>query len=241
MTKRTNVPKIIDVLLNKPSDETESEVKMKSISDEVISIEEARAALRCMRLCSFDEEEALESIDSLVCRIRKVGTAKLVEEIIEKRLTETQRHFVKEYWYLNKNTTQIARENGVSQANVYRTITRANETIKELITPLVMYHKDLATAEITPIYFDEIMRITSALKKDEIQLAGQLKNIRLSKAVTPEQAAQAVCITVNELEKIENGRKMPSAEILERYSKAFNVEINLKFINGKGRYEWKEA
>ena len=72
-------------------------------------------------------------------------------------------------------------------------------------------------------------------------MAGQLKNIRLSKAVTPEQAAQAVCITVNELEKIENGRKMPSAEILERYSKAFNVEINLKFINGKGRYEWKEA
>ena len=56
---------------------------MKSISDEVISIEEARAALRCMRLCSFDEEEALESIDRLVGRIRKVGTAKLVEEIIE--------------------------------------------------------------------------------------------------------------------------------------------------------------
>lgn len=214
---------------------------MKSISDEVISIEEARAALRCMRLCSFDEEEALESIDSLVCRIRKVGTAKLVEEIIEKRLTETQRLFVKEYWYSNKNTAQIARENGVSQANVYRTLTRANETIKELITPLVIYHNDLVSAEITPLYFNEIMKITSAFRTDKTRLGGQLKNIRLSKAVTPEQAAQAVCITVNELEKIENGRKMPSAEILERYSKAFNVEINLKFINGKGRYEWKEA
>lgn len=214
---------------------------MKSISDEVISIEEARAALRCMRLCSFDKEEALESIDSLVYRIRKVGTAKLVEEIIEKRLSETQRCFVKEYWYFNKNTAQIARESGVSQANVYRTITRANETIKELITPLVKYHKDLVSAEITPLYLGEIMEIASAFKKNETQLAGQLKNIRLSKAVTPEQAAQAVCITVNELEKIENGRKMPSAEILERYSKVFNVEINLKFINGKGRYEWKEA
>ncbi len=214
---------------------------MKNISDEVISIEEARAALRCMRLCSFDEEEALESVDSLVHRIRKVGTAKLVEEIIEKRLSETQRCFMKEYWYLNKNTAQIARENGVSQANVYRTIARASETIKELITPLVMYHKDLAMAEITPLYFDEIMKIASAFRKNDGQLSAQLKNIRLSKAVTPEQAAQAVCITVNELEKIENGKKMPSAEILERYSKAFGVEINLKFINGKGRYEWKEA
>ena len=214
---------------------------MKSISDEVISIEEARAALRCMRLCSFDEEEALESVDSLVHRIRKVGTAKLVEEIIEKRLSETQKLFVKEYWYLNKNTSQIARENGVSQANVYRTITRANETIKELITPLVMYHNDLASAEVTPLYLGEVIKTASALNKNGTQLAGQLKNIRLSKAVTPEQAAQAVCITVSELEKIENGKKMPSAEILERYSKAFGVEINLKFINGKGRYEWKEA
>ena len=199
---------------------------MKNISDEVISVEEARAALRCMRLCSFDETEALESVESLVHRIRKVGTARLVEEIIEKKLSETQKHFVKEFWFNEKNTAQIARENGVSQANVYRTISRANETIKELITPLVMYHNDLVITEIEPLYFSEIMNITSASERKGISLSEQLKVIRLSNAVTSEQLAKAVCITVGELEKIENGKKLPSLEILERYSRIFNVEIN---------------
>ncbi|MBO5420708.1 MAG: transcriptional regulator [Clostridia bacterium] len=214
---------------------------MKNISDEVISVEEARAALRCMRLCSFDETEALESVESLVHRIRKVGTARLVEEIIEKKLSETQKHFIKEFWFNEKNTAQIARENCVSQANVYRTISRANETIKEFITPLVMYHNDLVITEIEPLYFREIMNITSASERKGISLSEQLKYIRLSNAVTSEQLAKAVCITVGELEKIENGKKLPSLEILERYSRIFNVEINLKFINGKGRYEWKKA
>lgn len=214
---------------------------MKSISDEIISVEEARAALRCMRLCSFDEEEALESIDSLIHRIRKVGTAKLVEEIIEKRLSETQRHFVKEYWYLNKNTAQIARETGVSQANVYRTIARANETIKDFITPLVMYHTDLADVKIQPLYVEEIMKICSASNSRSEKLSDKLKNIRLSNAVTPEQLAKAVCITVKELDMIEKGRKMPSVDILERYSKVFGIEFDFKISKGKGRYEWKEV
>lgn len=213
---------------------------MKAISDEVISVEEARAALRCMRLCSFDEEEALESIESLIHRIRKVGTARLVEEIIEEKLSETQRKFVKEYWYEGKNTAQIARDNGVSQANVYRTIARANETIKELITPLVRYHTDLTEMKLQPIYVEEIMKISSAAKMKEVSLSQQLKNLRVSNAVTPEQLAKAVCITVSELEKLENGRGKVTVDLLERYSKVFGVEFNLKLINGKGRYEWKE-
>ena len=100
MTHRTNVLKIIDELLNIACGKMpEREERMKDISNEVISLEEARAALKCMRLCSFDENEALESIDSLVSRIRKVGTARLVEEIIENRLSDTQRRFMKEYWF----------------------------------------------------------------------------------------------------------------------------------------------
>ncbi|MEE1504356.1 MAG: hypothetical protein UGF89_08965, partial [Acutalibacteraceae bacterium] len=168
---------------------------MKNISDEVVSVEEARAALRCMRLCSFDEGEALESVESLIHRIRRVGTAKLVEEVIENRLSDTQRKFIKEYWYENKNTAQIARDNGVSQANVYRTITRANEAIKNFIMPLVMYHSDLTDIKVQPLYFEEIMKISSAMKQKGGDVSDQLRNLRLSNGVKPEQLAKAVCIT----------------------------------------------
>ncbi len=214
---------------------------MKNISDEVVSVEEARAALRCMRLCSFDEGEALESVESLIHRIRRVGTARLVEEVIENRLSDTQRQFIKEYWYENKNTAQIARENGVSQANVYRTIARANETIKNFIMPLVMYHSDLTDVKVHPLYFEEIMKISSAMKQKGESISDRLKNLRLSNGVKPEQLAKAVCITPKELEMIENGKKMPTIDLIARYSKVFGIEISLKFEKGKGRYEWKEA
>lgn len=214
---------------------------MKRISDEIISVEEARAALRCMLRCGLNEEEALESIDSVVERIRKVSTSKLVEEIIETRLSQTQRLFIKEYWYQNKNTAQIARENDVSQANVYRTIARANETIKDLLTPLYKYYMDLSDVKINPLYVEETLKICSAANSSREELSEKLKNLRISKAVTPEQLAQAVCITVKDLELIENGKKEPTVALLNRYSKVFGIEINLKITDGKGRYEWKEV
>ncbi len=212
-----------------------------NISNEIISLEEAKTALKCMRLCSLNEVEALESVDSLVGRIRKISTAKLLEEIIENRLSETQRRFIKEYWYNQKNTAQIARETGVSQANVYRTLARANETIKELLTPLVIYYNDLADVQLVPLYIDKAFEISAAKNSKDFALCARLKNIRLSNSVTLEDLAQVMCITVKEIKDIEDGIKAPTVEVLQKYSKFFGIEIDVKFINGKGRYEWREA
>ena len=214
---------------------------MKNISDEVLSLEEAKAALRCMRLCSFDEEEALESIDSFVHRIRKVGMAKLIEIIVEKHLSSTQKLFFKEYWYNNKNTVQIARENGVSQANVYRAVSRANETVKAMLTPLMMYQRDLSEINMLPLYAEDTIKISSALKRENRELNDLLKSIRVANAVTPEDMARAVCITVKELEAFESGKKEPPVTILSRYSEIFGIEIEMKIYNGKGRYEWRRV
>ncbi len=212
-----------------------------NISDEVISVEEARAALKCMRMCNLDEFEALECVEDFVGRIRKVSTAKLLENIIDTRLSETQRNFIKEHWYSGKSTAQIARESGVSQANVYRTLTRANEIIKELLTPLVYYYNDLPDASLVPIYVNEVKEICSARNNKTTRLSQQLKNLRLSNSVTSESLARAMCITEKTLKDIECGKKEPTVEILEKYSKIFSVRIDVNFVNGKGRYEWKKA
>ncbi len=212
-----------------------------NISDEVVSIEEAKAALRCMRLCDFDEVEALESIDSLVGRIRKITTAKLLEQIIETRLSKTQQSFIREYWFNEKNTAQIAREYGVSQANVYRTLTRATETIRELLTPLVMYYNDLNDVTVVPLYVEDAFRVSAAGKLKKTDLASQLKALRVSNSVTAEAAAEAMCITEKMLNEIESGKRTPTVENLERYSKFFGISIDVNFVNGKGRFEWKEA
>lgn len=214
---------------------------MKNISDEVISVEEAKAALRCMRLCGFDEAEALESIDSLVERIRKIGMSKLVDDIIETRLSENQRIFVQEYWFSGKSTAQIARERETSQANVYRTVNRANETITELLRPLVMYFRDLPDAQVAPLFLEQIMGICSARRNKGENIGAQLKNIRMMNAVTPEQTARAVCITAKKLESIESGKAEPTLELLEKYSAVFGVRFNFEIVNGRRKYEWKKV
>ncbi len=214
---------------------------MKNISEQVISVEEAEAALRCMRLSGLDEYEALESVEGLVERIRKISTAKLVEDIIETRLTENQRIFVQEYWFSGKNTAQIARERGLSQASVYRTIERANDTIKELLRPLIMYQRDLPDVQVAPLFLGEIMGICSSGANKEGDLGSQLKSIRQSAAVTPEQAAEAMCITVRQLKNIEDGKAEPSLELVQRISAVFGIRFNLEFVNGRRKYEWKKA
>lgn len=214
---------------------------MKLTDDSVISVEEAKAALRCMRLCNLDEYEALETVDSFVERVRKIGMADIISNIIRTELTENQRVIVQEFWFSGKNTSQIARELGVSQANVYRTLKRANDSIKELLTPLVMYFSDLPTVQVAPIIFDDIMKISSAKSSKSETLPEVLMNIRLSKAVSPECAAQAMHITVRELEKIEKGQVEPTIGFLQRFSRAFNVELDMSIVKGKERYRWKEV
>ena len=206
----------------------------------MISLGEAKTALRCMRLSGLDEEEALDCIDDVAERVRKVTMSKLVEGIIEENLSDLQREYIKQYWYEQKNTAQIARENGVSQASVYRTIERANEIIKELMSPVVKYAEDSVEADVITIT-QEAMEICTARKQMTESFCEALRNIRVGYAITPEALARALKISVRELEEIESGRRVPSIVTAMRYSAIFEMEIKMTFVNGRGVYEWKKV
>lgn len=212
---------------------------MTNISDEMISVDEAKAALRCMRLSGLSEEDSLESIDCFAERIRKVSTAMLVEDIIENQLSRTQSTFIKDFWYSGKNTTEIASEYEVSRANVYRTLSRASDTIRRLMTPLVEYHKNLIDIELVPIYLNEIMQICSARNSETDSFCSQLRNIRISYAITAQHLADSLKISLRELTEIESGRRIPTITTMMRYSALFGLEIKLEFTNGRGTYQCK--
>lgn len=213
---------------------------MENISERMISLEEAKTALKCMRLSSLSEEEALESLEDVVERVRRVTTANLVTNIINEKLSEVQRDYIKKYWYEQKNTMQIARECGVSQAGVYRTIERANEIIKELMTPVIQYQKDLMTAEVVPLV-QEAMETAASRESFTSSFCEELRNLRVSQGINEKSLSKALKISLKELEEIENGMRVPSITTAMRYSAIFNMEIKMTFVNGKGEYEWKKA
>ncbi len=213
---------------------------MNNISDKVISIEEAKTALRCMRLGGFDETQALETLDELVIRIRKLTTAQIVEDIINNRLPEGQADIVRRYWFNGQNTMEIARQLNVSQANIYRILNRATQTIKDSMTALIQYQNDLADIKIVPMYVEESLEILSAQKKESRSFGEALRNLRLSNAITENNLASNLKISRKELSDIENGLKIPSAVIASRYTALFNIEISMEFSNGRGRYICKQ-
>ena len=214
---------------------------MENVSERLISLEEAKTALKCMRLGGLNEEEAVESLDSVCERVRKVTTAKLVEDIIENRLSAVQRDYIKKYWYEQKNTAQIARECGVSQAGVYRTIERANEIIRELMTSVISYQKDLIQTEVEPVILEESLEMCSARLGFTSSFCEMLRNLRAAQAIGIETLARALKISRRELEEIESGYRVPSAVTAMRYSALFGLEINMTFTNGRGKYQWKKV
>lgn len=206
----------------------------------MISLSEAKVALRCMRLGGLNEEEALECLDEVVDRVRGVTAAGLVEDIIEENLTEVQRDYIRKYWYEQKNTSQIARECGVSQASVYRTIERANEIIKNFMTPVMKYRENLKNADVVPLV-QEAMEISAARKSMTASFCEMLRNVRVAHALSPEKLADALKISLKELSEIESGYRVPSIVTAMRYTALFGLEITMNFVNGRGIYEWKKV
>lgn len=213
---------------------------MEETSEKMISLSEAKAVLRCMRLGGFSEEEALDCLDETAQRVRAVTTSSLVEEIIENNLSAVQRDYIKKYWYENKNTAEIARECGVSQAGVYRTIERANEIIRDLMTPVMKYRENVAKAEILPLV-QEAVEISAARNSLTDSVSEKLRNVRVENAISIEKLARALKISAKELEEIEGGRCVPSIITAMRYSAIFGLDIKMNFINGRGYYECQKA
>lgn len=212
---------------------------MNNISEKLISVEEAKTALRCMRLGDLSEEDALESLDEFAFRLRDVTTSRLVEDIIENSLSEAQREVIKLHLYEGLNTTQIGERLGISQASAYNALLRANNAIARLMTPLIKYQNDICSAEIVPLRVKRLLEICSGRNSRTELFCMQLKNLRLSNAITEERLAANLRITQRELSEIESGKKLPSLLTATRYSALFSIEIEMNLKNGKGVFNCK--
>jgi DNA-binding XRE family transcriptional regulator len=214
---------------------------MNNISDKIISLEEAKTALRCMRLGNLSEDEALETLDEFAFRIRNLTTVKLVERIIEKELTPTQRRVIKLYLYDDMNTAQIGKQLGFSQPHAYQTLMRANETICHLMTPLIEYQNDIVNAELVPLQVGQLLEICAARNSNTDSFCKKLRNLRISYAITEQRLSSNLKISRNELLAIESGKRLPSLTTVMRYSALFDAEIEMKFKNGRGVYSCKRV
>ena len=231
MTSRTNVRIIVNVLFKKGGENT--------LTDKVITIEEARFALRMMEKCSLDSEEAIESIDGYIERMRNLSLAKLTDRIIETKLSDVQQCAVRDYWFNGISPAQTAQKLGISLSAVYSSRSKAQDIIKNYLEPLMMYFNDITAKDTAPVT-EKYLQILKAQKSSADNLPEALKNLRIGKAVEPQTLSDMLNISIDELMKIEQGKAKITTETITKYCNIFNIDISIQCRNGEWRIKWTD-
>lgn len=214
---------------------------MKSITDKLISLEEANFALKCMRDYLFTPSEALESIEDVVNRVRNIDMAHLTSYIIETRLSSVQRLVIKRCCIDSISVNECAEELGISVRSVYAARTRGLETIKEYLEPLVMYFRNLPGRETVPLFASNSLKILASEAGTQGETGKIIRNIRSAHDMSVEDTAKVTGVRERDILSAEKGIRPLSVDEIENYSRIFGVNIILTFEKGKVTAEWKKT
>lgn len=192
-----------------------------------------------MRQCDLSPEEAMETVESYVERVRRLSLSDLTNYIIENKLSQVQRQVIRDYWFSGIPPAQTAERLHLSLSAVYAARSKAQRIIREYLEPLMMYFQDLPRREELPPV-ETYLAILRAKKQKAAKANETLKNIRISHAVTLQALAGALGISEAALQKIEQGRQDITLHLLQKYNEIFHISISLEYGVENGGITWKE-
>ena len=213
---------------------------MNSITDNLISVEEARFALRCMREYLFNEQEAMDSIETVVNRVRNIDMAHLTNHIIDTKLSAVQRHVIRRCCFDGVSVSQCAAELGLSLRAIYSARAKGLEIIEEYLEPLVMYFRNLPGRETVPLFAANSLKILASQSQNKSEAGNMLRNIRTAYSVSSQDIAKMSGVREKDILSAEKGKRPVSVDEIENYSRIFGVKITLEFDKGKVNAVWKE-
>ena len=213
---------------------------MNSITDNLISVEEARFALRCMREYLFNEQEAMDSIETVVNRVRNIDMAHLTNHIIDTKLSAVQRHVIRRCCFDGVSVSQCAAELGLSLRAIYSARAKGLEIIEEYLEPLVMYFRNLPGRETVPLFAANSLKILASQSQSKSETGNMLRNIRTAYSVSSQDIAKMSGVREKDILSAEKGSRPVSVDEIENYSRIFGVNITLEFKEGKVNAEWKK-
>ncbi len=213
---------------------------MNSITNNLISIEEAKYALKCIKEYSFSVSEAVDSIDSIVNRVRNIDMAKLVNHIIDTKLSPVQQTVIRRCCLEFVSANQCAQELGISLRAVYAARAKGLEIIGGYLEPVVMYFRNLPGRETVPLFVTQSLKTLAAQRKERGSINEIIKNIRVAHSVSEEDIAKMSGVRVKDILSAEKGNRALTVDEIENYSRIFGVNITLEFNEGKVTALWKK-
>ncbi len=211
---------------------------MNSITDNLISLEEANYALNSMKKYLFTPREAIESLDDYVNRVRNINMAWLTNHIIETKLSTVQRQIIRKFFFESKSAAECARETGMSLRGVYSARAKGMEIIGDYLEPVLMYFRNLPEKEIMPLFSVEWLKTLKAQNSAGGEICEVLKNLRLADCVDTLNLAKALGTDEKSILSGEKNKRDFTIKEIEKYSLLFGVKITVEFNKGKVNATW---
>lgn len=179
-----------------------------------------------MYLNSFEKEEyylareafaawqskAHESIDEYIMRQRKHELNELVNKVIEKELSVTDRLIVELHWFRGYSKSEVARKLGIDPSTVTRRLEKINDTIYDKLKYVIEYRYGSSFSKKAGI----IIKNKNALFSytEPTVLSERVKQLRLRQCLELRDVSEMTGIPEKALKEIEEkGREMSATEI----------------------------
>lgn len=179
-----------------------------------------------MYLNSFEKEEyylareafaawqskAHESIDEYIMRQRKHELNELVNKVIEKELSVTDRLIVELHWFRGYSKSEVARKLGIDPSTVTRRLEKINDTIYDKLKYVIEYRYGSSFSKKAGI----IIKNKNALFSytEPTVLSERVRQLRLRQCLEQRDVSEMTGIPEKALKEIEEkGREMSATEI----------------------------
>ncbi len=173
----------------------------------------------CGRHCT-----ACEAPAEYAWRKRSVDLSVLLENAIEKELTETEREIIKDFWFLDKTQSEIARARGISPAAVHLNLERAQGKLRRVLGYTVMYQNEvLADSTVIPLAIARARVIAAARNARRGTAGDRIRRLRQSENLSRVSLCGALGMTEGRLKGIENSSVLPDARETVAVSEFFGV------------------
>lgn len=149
----------------------------------------------------------------------------LLEQAINRELSETERETVIDHWFNSLTQTQISKKRGISPAAVKNTLDRAQEKLGRVLSYVVCYQQNVADESIMPLALGRARVIAAARNSTGGSCGDRLLRLRQSQSISKRSFNAATGISVSRIEAIESGA-VPKTDELLILSDFFDVTVD---------------
>ena len=185
-----------------------------------------------LKAYTFWEDSKNETPIDFISRKRNVDLAYLLNEVIEKELTETEQEILRMFYFENITISGIAKKLCLHRSTIARRIECINDKIHDNLKYAIKYEFDQRDDYIVPVAVSEALALCAIKSSKPHNVGGRLLKLRKLSALSCCKLSNCTKISEKRLKELENGKATIRIDEAVCLSAFFNVSTDY-ILTGK--------